>query len=61
MSPHFDANQSLEANLQRLSLVAVINTKVRDLYPALFTELDKKYVEHENAIKNSLKGLGYYG
>ncbi len=61
LSPHYDVNQSLEDNLQRVTLVALINTKVRDSYPKLFVELDKKYVEHENAIKNNLKVLGYNG
>ena len=61
LSPHYDANQSLEDNLQRVTLVALINTKVRDSYPKLFVELDKKYFEHESAIKNNLKVLGYNG
>ncbi len=59
LSPHYDANQSLENNLQRVTLVAVINTKVRDSYPKLFVDLDKKYFEHEKAIKNDLMVLGY--
>lgn len=61
LSPHYDVNQSLEDNLQRVTLVALINTKVRDSYPKLFVELDKKYFEHESAIKNNLKVLGYNG
>jgi hypothetical protein len=59
LSPHYDANQSLENNLQRVTLIAIINTKVRDSYPKLFVELDKKYFEHESIIKNNLKSLGY--
>ena len=61
LSPHYDVNQSVEDNLQRVTLVALINTKVRDSYPKLFVELDKKYSEHENVIKNNLKVLGYNG
>ena len=59
LSPHYNANQSLEDNLQRVTLIALINAKVRDLYPKLFIELDKKYFEHESAIRNDLKDLGY--
>ena len=58
LSPHYDANQSLENNLRRVSLVAVINTKVRNLYPKLFEEIDEKYFENESVIKNSLRDLG---
>ena len=61
LSPHYDANQSLEDNLQRVTLVAIINTKVRDSYPKLFVDLDKKYFDHERVIKNSLRELGYFG
>ncbi len=59
LSPHYDVNQSLADNLQRVTLVALINTRVRDSYPKLFVELDKKYFEHERTIKNNLKVLGY--
>jgi Initiator Replication protein len=61
LSPHYDANQSLENNLKRVTLIAIINTKVRDSFPNLFVELDKKYFEHESIIKNNLKSLGYHG
>lgn len=61
LSPHYDVNQSLDDNLQRVTLIALINTKVRDLYPKLFVELDKKYSKHQSAIKNNLKVLGYNG
>ena len=61
LSPHYDVNQSLEDNLQRVTLVALINTRVRDSYPKLFVELDKKYFEHESAIKHDLRVLGYNG
>jgi Initiator Replication protein len=58
-SPHYDANQSIENNLQRVALIAVINTKVRNTHPQLFSEIDRKYLKHEIMIKNSLKELGY--
>ncbi len=61
LNPHYDGNQSLEENLQRVTVVALINMKVRDSYPKLFTEIDKKFIEHEKGIKNSLKNLGYKG
>ena len=61
LSPHYDGNLSLEENLQRVTLVAIINTKVRDNFPQLFIELDKKYLEYESFIKNTLKELGYKG
>jgi hypothetical protein len=61
LSPHYDISQSLEENLQRVALIAVINTKVRSSHPTLFSEIDKKYLEHEMAIKSSLKALGYKG
>ena len=61
LSPHYDGNLSLEENLQRVTLVAIINTKVRDNFPHLFIELDKKYLEYESFIKNTLKELGYKG
>lgn len=61
LSPHYDINQSIEENLKRVTVVAIINTKVRNLYPKLFIELDRKYSEHESGIKRSLKELGYKG
>jgi Initiator Replication protein len=59
LSPHYDVNLNLEENLKRVTLIALINTKFRDTYPQLFTELDKKYNDNESAIKKSLKDLGY--
>jgi hypothetical protein len=61
LSPHYDGSLSLEENLHRVTLIAIINAKVRDTYPQLFVELDKKYFEHENAIKDNLKAMGYKG
>lgn len=61
LSPHYDGNQNLEKNLGRITLVAIINTKVRETYPQLFTELDKKYFRHEKAIKESLRAIGWKG
>jgi hypothetical protein len=59
LSPHYDINLNLEKNLKRVTLIALINTKFRDTYPQLFIGLDKNYDERENAIKKSLKELGY--
>ena len=59
LSPHYDLNLNLEENLKRVTLIALINTKFRDTYPQLFIELDKNYDERKNAIKKSLKDLGY--
>ena len=61
LSPHYNANQSLEENLQRATLIAMINNKIRSSHPMLFLEIDKKYLEHEKVIKNVLKDLGYKG
>jgi plasmid replication initiation protein len=61
LSPHYDATHSLEDNLKRVTLEAVINTKVRDSHPKLFVDLDKKYFEHERVLKNNLRELGYNG
>lgn len=61
LSPHYDGNLNLEKNLERVTLVAIINTKVRESYPQLFVELDKKYFEHEKAIKDNLRGMGWAG
>ena len=59
LSPHYDPTQSIEDNLQRVTLVAIINTRVRETYPKLFVELDKKYAHHETEIKHNLKVLGF--
>ncbi|MDZ7896943.1 MAG: replication initiation protein [Arcicella sp.] len=61
LSPHYNANQSLEENLQRATLIAMINNKIRSSHPTLFLEIDEKYLEHEKVIKNILKDLGYQG
>jgi plasmid replication initiation protein len=61
LSPHYESSQSLEENLQKVTLVAVINTKIRDSQPQLFTELDNKYLEYEQSIKDALRSLGHRG
>ena len=61
LNPLYDINQTLEDNIKRVTVVAIINTKVRAWYPNLFVELDKKYAEHEKAIKRTLIDLGYKG
>ncbi|MEA5461477.1 replication initiation protein [Arcicella sp. LKC2W] len=61
LSPHYDGNISLEENLQRVTLIAIINTKVKEAYPQLFLDLDSKYWAHEKNIKQQLRELGWIG
>jgi plasmid replication initiation protein len=61
LSPHYDGNISLEENLQRVTLIAIINTKVREAYPQLFSDLDSKYLAHEKRVKLQLRELGWIG
>ena len=59
LNPHYDKNINLEKNLQRVALIAIINTKVRESFPQLFIEIDTKYFEHEKELKNNLSKMGY--
>ncbi len=61
LNPHYDGEISLNENLKRVALIAIINTKIREIYPQLFVSIDSKYVEHEKAIKNDLRELGWVG
>ena len=57
----YNKQLSLKANLARASFVAVLNTKVRELYPAIFKELDEPFVRQENSLKQELRTIGWIG
>lgn len=59
----YDYNKqlSLSENLQRDSFKALLNAKVRDMYPHLFSEIDEIFKRQEIAIKQSLRSLGWSG
>ncbi len=59
LSPHYNGDLNLEENLQRVTLIAIINTKVRESYPQLFVDIDRKFLENEKAIKNQLQEMGW--
>lgn len=61
LSPHYDSTHSLEHNLQREMIIAIINSKFREGHPHLFVELDNKFWTFEKSIKITLNSMGWNG
>lgn len=57
----YNKQLSVEENLQRPSFKAVLNAKVNEMYPFLFKELEEAFNRQENALKQSLRALGWKG
>jgi plasmid replication initiation protein len=52
---------SFGENIEKVTVKAIMNAKVRENYPELFVSLDQKYDYYEKNIKRELRSLGWNG